>query len=721
MTAVDSEVSDRRKVAGSWHTTQRGGSSMRRCPKAILAILFVALLAAVPAGASVVINEIMYNSSFTPDIEFVELYNTGPSAQNLGDWYMIDSKSTSPRCYLVGTLGVGQYLVVVADTAFFRARYPGVTNVNVNPFDQGGAGFGLNNTTDAARLYDDDSGLRDSVTYTNSSPWPTGPSGNGPSLELINPFLNNALATSWGASLDTTGTPGIVNSIYAANASPICRDGRRSVDLPTASDAVTVTVTASDAEGALAGVAFWLDTGSGFASTTMFDDGLHGDGAAGDSVFGALIPARPTGSLVRYYAVATDAIGQTEAWPTGAPADYRAYTVGYLPPRLVVNEIVASNLTGVLDDNGEREDWVEIYNPGTATVALDGMFLTDDLGNGDKWEIPAGVSIGPGAHLVFWADDQLVQGPRHAGFKLTAAGEEIGLYGARDLGNTRIHGWKFGPVAADVAVGFKPDYSGITQTGVVFAPDYLATPTPGASNGTSAYYSPVCINEFQTTSLGGGTDDWIELYNRGSSAYDLSGAFLSDNRASNTKYKFAPGTTIGAGQFLLRNEVQLGFSLSSSGEVIVLTAADTTSGLDFYDFTQQAPDTSEGRIPDGMGRWAKFPAPTPGASNVGALAVEPGLAPGAAVLSALRVAPNPFNSRTEVRFALARRDVVTAAVYDAAGRRVRMLHSGALEAGSHVLGWNGGHESGARAGAGLYFVRVSTAASTKTCPMILLK
>jgi hypothetical protein len=690
-----------------------------------LVVVLLALAAAIPATASVVVNEIMYNSSFSPDVEYIELYNTGPAAQNLGDWYLLDSDPAHnplQRCYLSGTLGVGQYLVVAADTATFHGRFPGLVNLNPKGFDPGGLGFGLGNSSDAVKLYDDDDVLRDSVTYQDRGAWPTAADGHGSSLELINPFLDNTLASSWAASTPVGGTPGVVNSMYAANAAPICRNGARNVDLPTSADAVTVTVYASDAEALPASVALWVDAGSGYASTAMLDDGLHGDGAAGDSVYGAVIPAHGNGTLVRYYAVATDAIGQMEAWPTDAPADYRAYTVGYAPPVLVVNEVVASNVTGATDELGEHEDWVEIHNPGASAVDLGGMYLTDELGNGNKGEIPAGVSIPAGGYLVFWLDDSLSQGPRHMPFKLTAAGEEIGIFGARDLGNTRIHGFKFGPVAPDVAIGFKPDYDGHTASNTIHAPDYLATPTPGASNATSAYYSPVCINEFHTTSAGGGVDDWVELYNRSASPVSIAGNFLSDNRTSNLKYRIPDGTTIAGHGFYVVNEVTLGFSFSSSGEVIVLTAPDSVSGLDFHDFTQQSPDVSEGRFPDGLGVWGRFATPTPGSANVSPIAIlEPTLGSARGLVGRLSAAPNPSRARAEIRFALAGRDVVTAAVYDALGRRVRTLQHAALEAGDHIIRWNGDNDRGARVSAGAYFVRVSTPSSMKSLKVLMLK
>jgi len=56
----------------------------------------------------------------------------------------------------------------------------------------------------------------DSVKYNDTPPWPPLANGSGPSLELINPNLDNSLAINWEAS-DTTvapvGSPGAVNSV----------------------------------------------------------------------------------------------------------------------------------------------------------------------------------------------------------------------------------------------------------------------------------------------------------------------------------------------------------------------------------------------------------------------------------------------------------------------------------------------------------------------------
>ncbi|MEZ6116961.1 MAG: hypothetical protein R3C28_10370 [Pirellulaceae bacterium] len=57
----------------------------------------------------------------------------------------------------------------------------------------------------------------DEVTYDDASPWPGAPDGNGPSLELINPNLDNADPVNWGVS-NPAPTPAAQNSVYSEGA-----------------------------------------------------------------------------------------------------------------------------------------------------------------------------------------------------------------------------------------------------------------------------------------------------------------------------------------------------------------------------------------------------------------------------------------------------------------------------------------------------------------------
>lgn len=69
--------------------------------------------------------------------------------------------------------------------------------------------------------------------------------------------------------------------------------------------------------------------------------------------------------------------------------------------------------------------------------------------------------------------------------------------------------------------------------------------------------------------------------------------------------------------------------------------------------------------------------------------------------------PNPLRGSSTLRFDVARAGDVAVEIFDVAGRRAATLVHGSLEAGRYSVQWNGVTESGDRARAGLYFVRLS--------------
>jgi flagellar hook assembly protein FlgD len=70
--------------------------------------------------------------------------------------------------------------------------------------------------------------------------------------------------------------------------------------------------------------------------------------------------------------------------------------------------------------------------------------------------------------------------------------------------------------------------------------------------------------------------------------------------------------------------------------------------------------------------------------------------------------PNPALGTVTLRFTLPHEQSVSLAIYDASGRRVRELASGARPAGQHSLAWDLHDETGHAVGAGLYFARLET-------------
>ena len=117
-----------------------------------------------------------------------------------------------------------------------------------------------------------------------------------------------------------------------------------------------------------------------------------------------------------------------------------------------------------------------------------------------------------------------------------------------------------------------------------------------------------------------GYSDWLELYNEGTRALDLSGYSLSDDTGNRGKWLIPPGTTIQAKGFLLiwadgRDQgLHTNFKLGSSGEQLCLT--DTEGEIiDSLTYGEQTVDVSCGRDPADGKEWLYFSVPTPGTAN----------------------------------------------------------------------------------------------------------
>jgi hypothetical protein len=140
---------------------------------------------------------------------------------------------------------------------------------------------------------------------------------------------------------------------------------------------------------------------------------------------------------------------------------------------LHINEFMAQNTSGIQDEAGSYEDWLEIYNPGPDDVEMGGLFLSDNLSETTQWAFPDTV-LEAGEFLLVWCDNDPGDGPLHATFKLSAGGEEIGLFHSIAEGNEVIDSHVYSAQTANVSEGRDSDGS---QTWVSFT-----EPTPGSSN-----------------------------------------------------------------------------------------------------------------------------------------------------------------------------------------------------------------------------------------------
>jgi len=155
---------------------------------------------------------------------------------------------------------------------------------------------------------------------------------------------------------------------------------------------------------------------------------------------------------------------------------------------LVINELLARNDLGIADPQGERDDWIEIYNCGQDAINIGGMYLTDDLSEPTKWRIPndnfSATTIQPGGYLLVWADNDTTDAGLHAGFELDADSDEIGLFDTDGI--TLMDSVTFGDQTPDVSYGREPDGTSNLVT---------LHPTPMASNNGS-YLAVVADTKF---------------------------------------------------------------------------------------------------------------------------------------------------------------------------------------------------------------------------------
>src|SRR4051812_47658136 len=91
----------------------------------------------------------------------------------------------------------------------------------------------------------------------------------------------------------------------------------------------------------------------------------------------------------------------------------------------IINEFMASNSNGILDEDNLKSDWIEIYNPSQQPIDLAGWHLTDDKALPHAFTFPSTV-LNPGGFLLVFAtgENRAASGSElHADFKLDANGE----------------------------------------------------------------------------------------------------------------------------------------------------------------------------------------------------------------------------------------------------------------------------------------------------------
>ncbi len=265
-------------------------------------------------------------------------------------------------------------------------------------------------------------------------------------------------------------TPGITNLMDGRNnyllglsdfsaTAPTIDNIALSSSAPIINETLTITAAITDENTVLLG--HRNEVGAPFTRIEMFDDGAHNDGAANDGIYG--VDLEITGAFTQYYIYAENADAGKFS-PQRAEYEYHTITAMVSNPTvgdLVINEFMASNDATVSDQDGEFDDWIELYNNGTDAINLEGYFLSDDGEDLQQWAFPAGSFIDANGYLIIWADDDEEQDGLHANFKLSAAAESVFLV---DVDGNIVDEVTYFDQTEDISYGRFPNGIGNFQT-----------------------------------------------------------------------------------------------------------------------------------------------------------------------------------------------------------------------------------------------------------------
>jgi hypothetical protein len=303
------------------------------------------------------------------------------------------------------------------------------------------------------------------------------------------------------------------------------------------------------------------------------------------------------------------------------------FTVGSLGVPLRITELMYNPV------GGANFEFLEVQNIGATPLDVSGFSFSAGI----NFVFPNGTIIQPGAVLVIanngspsaWATRYPgVSVLGYYGGNLNNGGELVAIVDASGRLVTEVTynnagGWPTAANGGGYSLELIDPYGDLNSpanwraSSVVngmpgFAP---VTPPPG-----NIVLNEIAADNQASVQNGGNFPDWLEIYNSGTNATNISNWSLSDSGNARS-FVFSNNTTIAAGGYLVvwcdtatnAPGLHTGFSLAKSGDQVFLYDANTNR-VDAISFGQQITDLSLGRV---NGLW-QLTIPTTNAPNVAA-------------------------------------------------------------------------------------------------------
>lgn len=298
---------------------------------------------------------------------------------------------------------------------------------------------------------------------------------------------------------------------------------------------------------------------------------------------------------------------------------------------LLISEIMSANSSAVPDENGEFNDWLEVWNNTGKDIEMKDIGLSDRPDR-ISFLFPAMTLKQDGRVVVFASDTNAADpsGLFHAKFKLASSGETVYLF---DPSAYVINQVTIPILNSDVSYALAADGTTWSQTGE-YSPGYENT-----ESGFLAYRSAnaitqgaIRINEVMADPRTGIRDedgdlsDWVELYNTTDQTVSLNGICISDKENDPLKWSFPKEAVIGPHDYYLvfcsgkdrllsADKIShTNFRISAERETIILSDSRGRQ-IDRVSIDNLPLDESLGV--DGSGNWVLFKTATPHGPNNG--------------------------------------------------------------------------------------------------------
>lgn len=426
---------------------------------------------------NIAISEIMYNTPAVDDsLEFLEIYNKGPETAILGGLYFSAGLTMTLPEY---QLGAGRYLLLASNARAAKELYGG-------DFLQWQSGS-LDNSGENLEIKNSSNQIITSVKYERT--W--GGDGNGRSISYCYPAQEsgNNNPQNWSSTTKSTGKFVDGKEIFASpnagceNIQPEIRFNAYSTYAFEGATTVKLQIISVNPNSNASSVTLILDENSTATLGTDFTSSRN---------FPAVINFPPN---TRMQEVEIQILDDTESEgiekaifklinPVNAAIGGRGYfEIDILDndaaiTHVCINELCASNnsLSGIKDEFGNSDDWIELKNGGDDPIILAGYFVTDNPNNLTKHQLPItdidAVTIPAHGYLILWADNEPNQGAHHLDFALSASGEYFAL--VMPDGKTIVDEITFPPLRSNTSYGRTEDCSGawiIFETPTFMAPN----------------------------------------------------------------------------------------------------------------------------------------------------------------------------------------------------------------------------------------------------------